>query len=343
MSSPMSAPTVSLIDVATYLPGEPIGTEYYANFASSDELRDNLMFRAPRYRHHVAEDETAIDMVERATQGLIERHGHDTIANVDVLITHTQMPDMPFYGGGGGMAHRLGMKPNWVLDLHNGGCAAFVLGLNMARQLLASGQGRTALIAIAQNAAGQIFDQPGVRLKAQASVPGDGAAVGLVTVSEQSPILDVECRTYGEYAGDMTIAVDPPRKWWQAGPGEGFIGFTESKITKVLARGNRQVPEVTLAVCDRIGVNSKDIDLLVTNQPNRVFLRNWREALELPKERHRDTFDECGNLFAAGIPVNFDRAITDGQLKTGDIVMMAAFAHAGDFAGAAAVRWGGRG
>jgi 3-oxoacyl-[acyl-carrier-protein] synthase-3 len=250
---------------------------------------------------------------------------------------------MPFYGGGGGMAHRLGMKPNWVLDLHNGGCAAFVLGLNMARQLLASGQGRTALIAIAQNAAGQIFDQPGVRLKAQASVPGDGAAVGLVTVSEQSPILDVECRTYGEYAGDMTIAVDPPRKWWQAGPGEGFIGFTESKITKVLARGNRQVPEVTLAVCDRIGVNSKDIDLLVTNQPNRVFLRNWREALELPKERHRDTFDECGNLFAAGIPVNFDRAITDGQLKTGDVVMMAAFAHAGDFAGAAAVRWGGRG
>ena len=73
-------------------------------------------------------DETAIDMVERAAQGLIDRHGHDAIANVDVLITHTQMPDMPFYGGGGGMAHRLGMKPKWVLDLHNGGCAAFVLG-----------------------------------------------------------------------------------------------------------------------------------------------------------------------------------------------------------------------
>ena len=195
---------------------------------------------------------------------------------------------------------------------------------------------------MAQNAAGQIFDQPTVRRKAQAAVPGDGAAVGLVTVSDESPILDVECRTYGEYAGDMTIAVDPPRKWWQPGPGEGYIGFTESKITKVLARGNRQVPEVAYAVCDRIGLMPKDIDLLVTNQPNRVFLRNWREALELPKEKHRDTFDECGNLFAAGIPVNLDRAITDGQLKKGDVVMMAAFAHAGDFAGAAAVRWGGR-
>jgi 3-oxoacyl-[acyl-carrier-protein] synthase III len=338
----MSQPTVSLTDVSTYLPGEPISAEYYAQFADSDDLRENLMFRAPKFRHHVAPDETAIDMVERAAQGLIERHGYDVIEGADVLITHTQAPDLPFYGAGGGIAHRLGMKPSWVLDLHNGGCAAFVLGLNVARQLLSSGSGHTALIAVAQNAAGQVFDQPGVRRKAQAAVPGDGAAVGLVTLSDQSPILDIECRTYGEYAGEMTLAPDPPRKWWQPGTGELSIGFTESKITKVLARGNRQVPEVTMAVCDRIGVPTKDIDLLVTNQPNRAFLRNWRDALELPQERHWDTFDQCGNLFGAGIPINLDHAISAGQVKTGDLVMMAAFAHAGDFAGAAAVRWGGR-
>jgi 3-oxoacyl-[acyl-carrier-protein] synthase III len=161
MSTPMTTPTVSLIDVSTYLPGDPIGVEYYAEFASADELRDNLMFRAPKSRHHVAEDESTTDMIERATAGLIERHGQDVISNVDVLITHSQMPDMPFYGGGGTVAHRLGMRPDWVLDLHNGGCAIFVLGLQVARQLLASGAGRTALIAVAQNAAGQIFDQPG--------------------------------------------------------------------------------------------------------------------------------------------------------------------------------------
>lgn len=338
----MSPPAVSLADVSSYLPGTPIGADYYAGFAESDALRDNLMFRAPKFRHHVAPDETAIDMIERACAGLIERHGREAVENVDVLITHTQLPDMPFYGAGGGVAHRLGMRPSWVLDLHNGGCAAFVLALKVARQLLATGEGRTALIAIAQNAAGQVFDQPGVRGKAQASVPGDGAAVGLVTVSDQSPILDAQCRTYGEYAGDMTYTTDPPRKYWQPGSGEGCIGFTDSKIAKVLARGNRQVPEVALAVCDRISLRSKDIGLLVTNQPSRVFLRNWREALEVPETRHLDTFDECGNLFGAAIPVNLDRAISSGQVAAGDVVLMAAFAHAGDFAGAAAVRWGGR-
>lgn len=333
---------VSLIDVATYLPGTPVTAEYYAQFAESDDLRENLMFRAPRYRHHVAADETAVDMIERAAAGLVERHGADVLPDVDVLITHTQLPDVPFYGGGGAIAHRLGMRPGTVIDLHNGGCAAFVLGLKLARTLIAAGEGRTALVAVAQNAAGQVFEQPTVRRKAQAAVPGDGAAVGLVTASGESPILDVECRTYGEYAGDMTIAIDPPRKWWQAGSGEGYIGFTEGKITKVLARGNRQVPEVAYAVCDRIGLEPKDLDLLVTNQPNRVFLRNWREAMEIPASRHVDTFDDCGNLFAAGIPVNLDRAIGSGAVARGDVVMMAAFAHAGDFAGAAAVRWGGR-
>jgi 3-oxoacyl-[acyl-carrier-protein] synthase-3 len=343
MSTAMNAQTpVSLLDVSTYLPENRIPAEYYAKFAGTDDLRDNLMFRAPEFRHHAAFEESNVDMVERAVAGLVDRHGADVLTDVDVLLTHSQLPDVPIHGSGGEVASRLGMNPEWIIDVHNGGCAAFVLMMKIARQMLASGAGRTALIAVSQNLGGKVFDQEQVRKKAQSSVPGDGAAVGLLTVSDQSPILDVECRYYGEFAGDMSLEADPPRLWWQAGTGEGYVSFDANKITKVLARGNRQVPEVALAVCDRIGMKSKDLDLLVTNQPNRVFLRNWNEALEIPRERHRDTFHECGNLFAVGIPVNFDRAVTDGQVKVGDTVMMAGFAHAGDFAGAAAIKWGGR-
>jgi 3-oxoacyl-[acyl-carrier-protein] synthase-3 len=342
MSTSTHKPAVSLVDIGIYLPENRVPAEYYERYAGSDDLRGNLMFRAPQFRHHSAADESNIDMIERAAMALVERHGIGMLADVDVLLTHSQMPDLPILGAGGEVAHRLGISPEYVIDVHNGGCAAFVLMIKLARQLLVSGAGRTALIAVAQNCAGKIFEQEQVRKLAQSSVPGDGAAVGLLTLSDSSPVLDVECRYYGQYAGDMTLTADPPRLWWQAGPGECYVSFNEAKITKVLARGNREVPEVALAVCDRIGVKSKDLDLLVTNQPNRVFLRNWNEALELPRERHRETFHECGNLFAVGIPVNFDAAINDGQVNPGGIVMMAAFAHAGDFAGAAAIRWGGR-
>jgi 3-oxoacyl-[acyl-carrier-protein] synthase-3 len=338
----MTTPTVSLIDVSTYLPGNRLPAEWYANFAGSDDLRENPMFRPPEYRHHAAFEESNVDMIERAATGLVDRHGPDLLADIDVLLTHSQMPDLPLVGAGGEVAHRLGMDPEYIIDVHNGGCAAFLLMMQLARQLLASGAGRTALIACAQNAAGKIFEQDQVRKLAQSSVPGDGAAVGLLSLSEKSPILDIQCHYYGKYAGDMTLTADPPRLWWQAGTGEGYVGFNEAKIMKVFSRGNRMVPRVALAVCDRIGVKSKDLDLLVTNQPNRLFLRNWSDALEVPPERHRDTFSECGNLFAVGIPVNFDAAINDSQVKPKDIVMMAGFAHAGDFAAAAAIRWGGR-
>jgi 3-oxoacyl-[acyl-carrier-protein] synthase-3 len=243
---------------------------------------------------------------------------------------------MPFYGGGGGWRIGWGCA-RAAYSTRNGGCAACAEPA-VAKQLLSSGELKTALIAIAQNAEASVSTnhgaaKPGVGARRRGR-GGAGDAFGQVADPR------CRCRTYGEYAGDMTTAVDPQRKWWQPGPANCISG--SRKQNHQGPRGNRQVPEVAYAVCDRVGMQPKDLDLLVTNQPNRVFLRNWRDALELPKERHVDTFEDCGNLFAAGIPVNLDRAISDGTLEKGDVVMMAAFAHAGDFAGAAAIKWGGR-
>ena len=332
--------TVSLVDISSYLPENRVPAEYFAQFAGSDALAQNVMFRAPKYRHHVAPNESAADMAEHAIAPLIDRRGRDEITGVDVLITHTQLPDIPILGTGGDIARRLGLKPEWVLDLHNSGCASFPYMIKLARQLLQTSSATTALIVNVQNSAGQIFVQPDVLALAQAAVPGDGAAAALLTVSDTAPVLDTECRTYPQFAGDMTAVADPPRKYWESGVGQMRIGFTESKITKVLTRGNRLVPEVALSLCDRLGIDSRAVDTFVTNQPNRLFLRNWREALQLPPERHPDTFDECGNLLGAGIPVTLDIENRAGRIANGSLVLMSAFAHAGDFAGAAAVRWG---
>ncbi|MFR9750421.1 3-oxoacyl-ACP synthase III family protein [Nocardia sp. 004] len=333
-------PQVSLVDVASYLPGAPIGTEYFTQFSRSDRMAKNVMFRSPKSRHHVARDETAVDMVEQAVAPLRERHGEDAISDIDVLITHTQLPDNPVLGCGSEVARRLGIRPSFVYDVHNSGCAAFVHMMAIARMVLQSTPARTALIAATQNCAGPVFTQSEIRKLAHAPVPGDGCGVGLLRKDDSAPILDIECRTYPEFAGDMEFSTNGARRYWEPGEGQGCVSFNESKVTKVLARGNRLVPEVAFAVCDRIGVRGSEVDTFVTNQPNRLFLRNWHDALELPPERHPDTFDSCGNMFAAGIPVTLDTENRAGRLPNGSLVLMAGFAHAGDFAGAAAVRWG---
>ncbi|MVU75731.1 3-oxoacyl-ACP synthase [Nocardia sp. ET3-3] len=338
----MSTDTVSLIDVSGYLPENIVAADYFVQHADPDEVTSNIMFKAPKFRHHIAAGETPADMAERAVAPILERQGRDVLRDIDVLIVHTQLPEVAIVGNGGEVAARLGISPEWLIDLHNGGCAAFVHGMKLARQILLSSPARSALVVTVQNAAGQIFTQEQVRGKAQAAIPGDGAGAGLLVKSGDSPILDIETRHLPEFAGQMTAIAEPPRRYWEAGAGQMHVGFTESKIAKVLQRGNRLVPEVAHTVCKRIGVKSEDLDLLVTNQPNRAFLRNWRDALQLPQERHPDTFDECGNLFGAGIPVTFDRAVDEGRVPAGSVVMFAGFAHAGDFAAAAAVRWGGR-
>jgi 3-oxoacyl-[acyl-carrier-protein] synthase-3 len=333
---------VSLTDVASYLPGDPVPAAFYTDHpGAEDKLRDHPMFKVPPSRHHVAPDETNADMVERAVQPLIERHGRAEIRGVDVLLVHSQLPDLPFVGAGTEVARRLGLNPEWLVDVANAGCASFVHMLKLARQILTTTAAKTALICNAQSAAGQWFTQSEVRKLAQAAIPGDGCGVGYVTTSAGAPVLDVEARHIGAYAGDMTVAVDDGRKYWEPGESQLRIGFTDASVAKVLARGNRLVPEVVTDLCRRLGVPAAGIDVLITNQPNRTFLRNWREALQLPAERHLNTFDRYGNLFGAAIPVTLDHAVRSGRVKAGDLVVLAGFAHAGDFAGAAAVRWHG--
>ncbi|MQY30217.1 3-oxoacyl-ACP synthase III family protein [Nocardia aurantia] len=334
--------TVSLADVSSYRPGEPISADYFTRFHETGDSGSAVMFNPPRFRHHVRPGETPADMAERAIAPMLERQGANMLDEVDILIVHTQLPDTWFVGNGGEIAARFGIVPEWLIDLHNGGCASFIHAIKLAREILQGTRARSALIVNIANTAGRVFDQDQVRPLAQAAIPGDGAGVAWLVKSDRSPLLDIETRHLPQYAGDMTSVAVPPRQHWEAGPGQLRIGFTEAGISKVLSRGNEIVPEVARAVCDRIGVATDQVDLLVTNQPNRKFLQNWRDSLGLPAERHPDTFEECGNLFGAGMPLTFDHAVTSGLVPDGSLVVFAGFAHAGDFAAAAALRWDGR-
>ncbi|MFF1405014.1 3-oxoacyl-ACP synthase III family protein [Streptomyces sp. NPDC058294] len=333
--------SVSLTDVSTYLPGEAVPAAFFTEHpAAEDKLRDSPMFKVPRSRHHVAPDETNADMIERAVQPLIERHGRAAIRRVDVLLVHSQLPDQPFVGAGTEVVRRLGLSPRWLIDVANAGCASFVHMLDLARQILLDGQAHTALICNAQSAAGQLFTQSQVRGLSQAAIPGDGCGVGYVTTSAHAPVLGIESRHIAAHAGDMTMVRDDGRKYWEAGEAQVHIGFTETGVTRVLERGNRLVPQVVRDLFHRLERKTADIDHLITNQPNRTFLRNWRDALGVPAERHPDTFDRCGNLFGAAMPITLDDAIRSQRIREGDLVVLAGFAHAGDYAGAAAIRWG---
>jgi 3-oxoacyl-[acyl-carrier-protein] synthase-3 len=326
---------ISLIAVASQMPKTIVGNDFFP-----PATKPGLMFIPPTTRRHMQHDESATEMLAHAAGKLIERLNLKPAHDIDLLFTNVSVPDEPFNGCGAAVARLIGARPQWVLDLHNTGCVAFIYMIDLARQLMQTTGAKTALLCTAQTAAGRIFADPRLREKPQAALPGDGFGVGYVVAGDESPVLSVVHRTYGEYAGDMRMICDDGRPWWVPGDLPFYVDFDDAKVAHVIRRGNRLVPEVMFDACRAAGVTARNIDLLVTNQPNQYFLRNWREALELPQEAHADTFDTYGNMFGAAIPITLDEAIAAGRIKPGGLLALGGFAHAGDCVAAALIRWG---
>ena len=85
--------------MGTYLPGEGLGSDFFGGGNGTPAERSPLL-SPPRNRHHVAREERAGEMVERAARPLFERLGLDPTRDVDLVITNTLLPDTPITGCG---------------------------------------------------------------------------------------------------------------------------------------------------------------------------------------------------------------------------------------------------
>lgn len=336
------APPLAVAGTGSYLPHEPIDLRAYVAAGLTLSPMDNgPLVRPPARRHHIKPGERAAEMIERAARPMFDRLGLDPARDVDLLLTNVLLPDDLFTGCGADAAERLGITPASILDVHNSGCASFPYMLMLASAMLAAQGGRGALIANVQNTAGQIFDQPDNRLKQHSVVAGDGCGVAYVTAATDTGarVLGVRTRNTPSAARDVGMATGDGRYYWESGSSVLDVRFDPERTAATLALGNRIVPELVREVAAECGFAVEDIDVLITNQPNRIFLRNWRDALGLPAERHLDTYDDYGNLYGAAAPITLHRAAAEGRVRPGDLVVLAGFAHAGDFAAAAAIRW----
>jgi len=328
--------TISVVGAASYLPQRVVDNAF---FEQSEEQQPHAMFRGVKQRHHVTRNETSDAMIVEAARKLADRLNLNLTRDVEILLTNVTAPDQPFTGCGATVGKALGCHPQWIIDLHNGGCVSFLSMLAQAQMLMTCHSAKSALICNVQNAAGRLFAQEETRKLKQAPIPGDGCGVAYVVASGESPVRAIVQRNYCEYAGDMAVVRKDGSRWWEPSLSCAYVDFTEAKLAQIMGRANRIVPETIQEACRQAELPTGQIGTLITNQPNRIFLRNWREALQLPAERHVSTFEQHGNLFGAALPICLAEAIDSGRLKKGSHLVMGGFAHAGDFAAAAVINW----
>lgn len=314
-------------------------TKAYFDSETNDDGKHSF-FHGGELRHHVSEDETAAFMITQAAEKLIAKLNLNPQRDIDIILTNVSVSDQIFTGCGAEVSHQIGANANWIFDVSSAGCISFVTMMQLAKSLMETTSAKSALICNVQNAGGRIFGKPVIRNRPESSVPGDGCGVAYFVANNESPVLSITQECHGEFACDMrAAALDGKRNYWESGDAPLYLDLNEAKIPLILSRGFRLVPEIIKRAAEQAGISTSSINKLITNQPNPIFLRNWREALELPKGNQIETYEQHGNLFGAALPISLEKAIDSSRLNQGDYLALGGFSHAGDFAAAAIVHW----
>ncbi len=81
-----------------------------------------------------------------------------------------------------------------------------------------------------------------------------------------------------------------------------------------------------------------DVSWLIPHQANQRIIEGVARKLAVPAERVISTVEDHANTSAASIPLALDRAVRDGRIKAGDLLLLEAIGG-GLTWGAALVRW----
>ena len=328
---------IKLVDIVTAMPETIITNDY---FGEAEIREKNRMFSGTKERRHLTRDETASELMAKGISILTKRNPHfiESDGEIDMILTNVSLPDECFTGCGAVVNKKANLKAKYIFDIHNTGCVSFIYLLELAHTYMASGKIKNALICTAQTSAGRVFGQSDTRDLAQSAIPGDGCAVALVSSEEGHSFLGFQLDNFPKFSEDM-YGNYGGAKWWEPRSKTGKIDFSEEKTAKIVARGNKLVPESVYKVCDDLKMKVTDLNFFITNQPNKNFLRNWREAIQMSEENHLDTFEKYANLFGAGIPVTLSEAIEESRFKKGDLICLAGFSHAGDYSASTILEW----
>ena len=107
---------------------------------------------------------------------------------------------------------------------------------------------------------------------------------------------------------------------------------------EVFRHAVRAVTKSSKAAFERAGVTADDIDWFIPHQANVRIIESIAGRLGLSMEQTVVTIGETANNSAATIPMALDKAVGDGRVAPGDLLLLAGFGFGMTWA-SSVVRW----
>lgn len=252
---------------------------------------------------------------------------------VDALLTSSMVSDYLTVNDAAAVHHRLGMRRDCLCTAVDSVCNSFLVQLEMARGLVATGAARTILL-VQSSAVSRICDyrQP------YSAWAGDGAtAVVVGPVTEGRGVRAIAHRTASDsHAGLVTSGETRP--WYDGERAVARIADPAAARRTVFG-APELLAEALTGSLEHAAMSAGDVAFFACHQNNGHLHRVVQALAGLSSAEYVDTFAWTGSLSAANIPFQLALAAERGLLGGGDGVAVLGMGN-GLTVSAGLLRWG---
>ncbi|WP_424001736.1 3-oxoacyl-ACP synthase III family protein [Maribacter sp. IgM3_T14_3] len=293
-------------------------------------------------RHVVKGDgDTTTTMGVKSAKIAIERAGIDK-DDIDFIVFATLSPDYYFPGPGVLVQRDLGIKTVGALDVRNQ-CSGFVYAISIADQYIKTGMYKNVLV-IGSELHSHGLDMT-TRGRGVSVIFGDGAGAAVLTREEDNTkgILSTHLHSEGQHAEELSLIAPGMGNRWVTDIIEDNDPNDESYYPHmngqfVFKNAVVRFSEVIVEGLEKNKLNATDIDLLVPHQANLRISQFIQKKFQLSDDQVFNNITKYGNTTAASIPIALTEAWEEGKVKSGDLVVLAAFGS-GFTWGSVIIRW----
>ena len=292
-------------------------------------------------RHVIKGEDTTTTMGVKAAKIAIERAGIDK-DEIDFIVFATLSPDYYFPGPGVLVQRDLGIKTVGALDVRNQ-CSGFVYAISVADQYIKTGMYKNILV-IGSELHSHGLDMT-TRGRAVSVIFGDGAGAAVLSRAEgqDQGILSTHLHSEGQHAEELSLIAPGMGKRWVSDiiadndpNDESYFPYMNGQF--VFKNAVVRFSEVIMEGLKKNGLQPTDIDLLVPHQANLRISQFIQNKFGLADDKVYNNIMRYGNTTAASIPIALTEAWESGKVKSGDLVVLAAFGS-GFTWGSVIIRW----
>lgn len=288
-----------------------------------------------RHRHVAEPGQAASDLAAAAARRALAAAGLDA-GDVGLIVLGTSTPDELGPSTACRVQALLGAGRAAAFDVA-AACTGFVFGLSAAVGWLAGRPEPSPYALVIGVEVYSRFLNSGDR--ATAALFGDGAAAAVVgPVAPPYGLGPVEIGSDGSRAGDVLIPAGGSRA--PASPetlsGHGHTIHMDGRAVRDFIA--EAFPRLVAEAAGEAGVKPADLALVVPHQPNPRLVASLAGDAGLGPEQLVITGRDVGNIGAASLPFALDRAVREGRIGAGDLVLLVGFG-AGVTWGRALITW----